>query len=82
MCGYPPEIFMDSNKKDDIDDIDYDDVEEVADSNLPTGCSWLGSEWFPPDIFHPAPEEKKCTCGAEATYGPDTTHMDWCDKLR
>ena len=25
------------------------------------------------------PKEYRCTCGAEKTYGKDTSHSTWCD---
>lgn len=27
-------------------------------------------------------KDYRCTCGAEATYGINTGHSSWCDKLR
>lgn len=32
------------------------------------------------DVGEPVPPSLKCECGAEATFGKDGSHSEWCPK--
>lgn len=34
------------------------------------------------DLYGWAPKERKCTCGAEKTYGKGSHHSEWCDAIK
>ncbi len=55
-----------------------DDITEIIDDlNEPTKNPY---PWL--DLAMWKPKRYDCTCGAEKTYGKNTTHSDWCDKVR
>lgn len=70
--------------KDSIDGEDWldfcdDEITEIV-KNLNRGTPPSAYPWL--DWKGWKPKEYRCTCGAEKTYGINTSHSSWCDKTR
>lgn len=62
---------------------DEDPTEEIplfTDEELKELNKYLGEPLFKYDGW--LPKEYPCTCGSQATYGPNGLHSQWCDRLR
>lgn len=64
-------------------------VEYTIENYIGTGnCTWPNFEhdsydpfqWWFEGYLQLISKQSKCECGAEKTYGTDTTHVSWCPK--